>query len=73
MPLPERYEPILKDFFAGKITGKEMARIIEEMDNRQMSLNFEGCPALQRRTSAVSYAAEYREDGAWGRGSEPSP
>ena len=40
MPLPERYEPILKDFFAGKITGKEMARTIEEMDNRQMSLNF---------------------------------
>lgn len=48
MPLPQKYRKPVNDFFAGKITAKEMREMIERIDNVQMSFEFKilngNCP-----------------------------
>lgn len=37
MPLPQKYRKPVDDFFAGKITSREMREMIERIDDMQMS------------------------------------
>lgn len=43
MPLPIKYREPVKDFFAGKITSKELRETIERIDDMQRSFEFRPC------------------------------
>lgn len=40
MPLPERYRNIVDDFYAGRLTGKDLRTAVEQIDRAQKSFEF---------------------------------
>lgn len=68
MPLPERYRKPVDDFYAGKLSGRDLREIVERIDNIQMSLNFVVSSECEYRPTLAPRTAIARK--VWG--SEPS-